>query len=108
MSYSDESGFPDYGDEDFGAYADEQSGVDASHWSNDPGLVTFADAFMNALANEPAAIEKWYETYADQQGLRRLAEEAAAEAAAEITAKFGTREHQDQVLAAHRKAAENQ
>lgn len=96
---SEQDGFPDYGDEDFAAYADEH------HWTNDPELVTFADAFMHAMANEPEAVQRWYETYADQHGLRGTAEEAAAEAAAEITAKFGTHEHAAQVLAAAKKAA---
>ena len=48
------------------------------HWTDDEGWYALADAFVEALQNDPSAIQTFYADYAQQQNLRGLAEAVAA------------------------------
>lgn len=67
--YDDPGGYD--GGYDTGGY---DAGLPDEHWSADPELVQFADAFMDALHHDPKLVEQWYSDYAKEANLRGLAE----------------------------------
>lgn len=101
------------GGHDGGEYFDGGEYYDGEHspafdslpedsWVRDPEWVNFAHLIVEAVRNDPAAVENWYDEFAKGAGLRELA--ARELDAREVTAKFGTSDFRKQVAAALKKA----